>query len=275
MTTAEQDRFDDERNSQHQSLSLIGLFYVIAYKQFVLLTRYPVNTASKLLGLIVIFLMVFFGGQAVAGPALHDSLSAIIVGFFIWTLASSAYADLSHNVTKEAQWGTLERLFMSPHGVARVFGVKTTVNVFMSFLWGSAVLLVAMLISGRWVYVDPFTVIPLGILTICSVVGIGFVFAGLAIVYKRIENVFDLIQFGFIGLIAAPVEAYTELKLLPLSHGSYLLFKSMEEGARLWELPHSDLVLLSVTAVAYLLLGYYVFHRAQRRARADGLLGQY
>lgn len=257
------------------SPSRYALLKVIAYKQVLLLIRYPVNTLSQFLTLFIFFSVVFFGGRAVAGPALTETLDGIIVGFFIFTLSIVSYSGLAWNVTREAQWGTLERLFMSPHGFGQVMGMKAVVNIAMSLVWGSALLLAMMALTGRWLVVDPLTVVPLAVMTLLSVLGIGFVFAGLALLYKRIENLFQLVQFAFIGLIAAPVGTYDWLRLLPVSHGSYLTMQAMEDGVRLWEFPAVELGLLTITAVVYLTAGYYVFHRSQRRARVNGLMGKY
>lgn len=255
--------------------SLLALVYVMVYRQFILLVRYPVNTGAMFVGLILFFVVIFVGGTAVAGSALTDSLGGIIVGFFLWTLASIAYANLSQSVMQEAQWGTLERLFMSPHGVGRVMLVNTAVNLVMGALWSSLLLVAMMAISGRWLHVDPFTVIPLLAATLCSVVGLGFLLGGLALIYKRIESLFNLMQFVFVGLIAAPVGQYEWMKLLPVSHGSYLLRRAMENDVALTSFPATDLLILVVVSVTYLGIGFYGFYRAQRLARRRGLLGQY
>jgi ABC-2 type transport system permease protein len=164
---------------------------------------------------------------------------------------------------------------MSPNGFGLVMVTKMVVNVVLSFLWAFTLLLVMMLLSGKWLTVDPLTVLPLGLLTLASISGIGFLFAGLALLFKRIENVFQLVVWGFIGLIAAPAGTYPALKLLPVSHGSYLLRRAMKDGVRLWEFAPAELGLLVATSTVYFLAGYYCLSRAQLRARRKGLMGQY
>jgi ABC-2 type transport system permease protein len=255
--------------------SFLALVRVVFHKQLLLLVRYPVNTGSQFVTFFAFFLAIFFGGQAVAGASLTDSLDGIIVGFMLWTMSIVAYSGLSWNVTREAQWGTLERLFMSPHGFGRVMSVKTAVNVLLSFFWGAIMLVLMMAVTGRVLTIDPITVVPLLLLTLAPVVGIGFAFAGLALLYKRVENLFQIVQFVFIGLIAAPVGDVPALKLLPMSHGSALTATAMSEGIPLWGIPAWELGLLAVTSTAYLLGGYACFQYAQRRSRRLGLLGQY
>jgi ABC-2 type transport system permease protein len=251
-------------------------FFVAAFrKKLLLLVRYPVNTVSQFGTILLVFLVVFYGGNAVAPAAISDSIEGIIVGYLLWSMSITAYSGLSWGVTREAQWGTLEQLFMSPFGFGPVMVVKTVVNVLESFLWGSATLLVMMVVTGRWLSVDPLTVLPLGALAIAPAVGIGFAFGGLAIRFKRIENAFQLAQFVFIGLIAAPVAQYPLMKWLPLAQGSQLLQTAMTDGVALWNLPSGELAVLVVTALGYLLVGYAAFHYCQRWARREGVMGHY
>jgi ABC-2 type transport system permease protein len=118
-------------------------------------------------------------------------------------------------------------------------------------------------------------VVPLAALALAPAIGIGFVLGGLAIRFKRIENAFNLAQFVFIGLIAAPVDQYPLMKWLPLAQGSQLLQTAMGDGVALWNLPVGELGVLVVTAVGYLLVGYVVFHYCQRWARREGVMGHY
>jgi len=103
----------------------------------------------------------------------------------------------------------------------------------------------------------------------------GFGFAALALLYKRVENIFQVVNFAFVGLISAPVSGVVWARLLPVSQGSYVLGLVMREGRRLWELPPTELGLLVATAIGYFVAGYVVFMWASRRAREQGLMGHY
>lgn len=253
----------------------VTLFRAVLKKRLILLARYPVNTISQLATIYALFAITFFGGSALAGPQLTDSLAGIIVGFFLFTLAIVAYSGLSWNLTREAQWGTLEQLYMSPYGFGTVVIVKVLANAVISFAWGGVILLLMLVTSQKSLHLDPVTIVPLGALTIASAVGIGFVLGGLALLYKRIENAFQLVQFAFIAFLAAPVQDVPWLKALPLAQGSYLLQRSMRDGIALWQLPVDELGILVLTAVGYFVLGYLFFQRMQRIARRRGVMGHY
>jgi len=251
------------------------LFTVVLKKKFILLARYPVNTISQVGTIFLVFFVLFYGGRAIAPTAIDDTLSGLIVGYLLWSISIVAYSGLSWNVTREAQWGTLEQLFMSPFGFGPVMVVQTIVNVLEAFFWGVVTLFVMMVLTGRWLTLDPLSVIPLGVLAVAPAVGVGFVFGGLAIRFKRIESAFQLVQFAFVGLIAAPVDQYPLLKWLPLAQGSHLLQRAMGDGVAIWTIPAGELAILAITAVGYLAVGYACFHYCQRWARREGVMGHY
>jgi ABC-2 type transport system permease protein len=247
----------------------------VAYKSLVLRVRYAFNTVTSLFTIYIFFALLFFGGREIAPQAIDDSLTGIIVGFFLILTATVAYADLSWELIREAQWGTLEQLYMSPIGFGRVVTVKTAVNLLVAFGFGGVLLGAMLVTTGETLVLDPLVVLPIGFLTICTAVGVGYVLGGLALVFKRIENVFQIVQFSFVGLVAAPVDQFPLLKLLPLALGSDLLRDGMGRGTPLWDLPTADLMLLIVTAAVYLVVGYGLFGLLSRKARAEGKLGKY
>jgi ABC-2 type transport system permease protein len=164
---------------------------------------------------------------------------------------------------------------MSPLGFGRVVTIKTAVNLLVAFAFGGLLLGAMLVTTGETLVLDPLVVLPVGFLSVCTAVGVGYVLGGLALVFKRIENVFQIVQFAFVGLVAAPVDSVPALKLLPLALGADLLRDGMGAGVPLWDLPTTDLALLVGTAAGYLLVGYVLFGLLSRKARADGKLGKY
>jgi ABC-2 type transport system permease protein len=207
--------------------------------------------------------------------ALTPTLEGLIVGWFLWTMSIIAYFSLSNNITREASWGTLEQLYMSPYGFGSVMASMVVANLLESLLWGGTILALMLATTSQSLSLPALTILVVSVLTLMSVVGIGFVFAGLALLYKRIENVSQLMQFVLIGLIAAPAAGISPLRVLPLVQGSAMLQLAMREGVRLWAFPTADLAVLVGTAAAYSLAGYGVFMLLARRARREGVLGHY
>nr|WP_159763681.1 ABC transporter permease [Halovenus carboxidivorans] len=247
----------------------------VLYREFLIFVRYPANAIGGIVVAVLFFGMLFYGGRLLAGQALTDSLDGIIVGYFLWTLSVGAYSAVSNDIGSEVQWGTLERHITTPFGFAPVALLKGVAKLVRTFLTSAVVLAVMLLVTGRSLRLDPFTVVPIAALSITSVLGLGFAAGGVTVLYKRIGNWLNLLQFGFVVLISAPVFDVPWTRALPLAHGSALLQRAMIDGVRLWQFGPVDLAILVAVPAAYLFGGYLVFQMATRRARRLGVLGDY
>lgn len=251
------------------------LLYTVLKKDLTILARYPLNFAGALVSTFLIFLLLVEGGRRVGGAGFSETVGGVVVGYTVLMLTTFAYQGLASSVTREAQWGTLERLHLSPLGFGRVMVTTAVSTVTVSFLYVVVILPLAMAATGTWLSVDLLTVVPVAVFGIATVIGIGFVFGGASVVYKRIDSVFRLLQFAFPVLIAAPVGEFPWLRALPIVQANVMLGRAMREGVRLWEFSPTALATLAVTGVVYFLAGYGVFLSFVRRARKKGVLGDY
>ncbi|UIP00447.1 ABC transporter permease [Halobaculum sp. CBA1158] len=271
MTAADATPGDDEP----RPATYLDLARAVLYREFLIFVRYPANAIGGIVISLVFFGLLFFGGRILAGRALDDSLAGIVVGYFLWTLAVGGYSSVSNDIASEVQWGTLERHVATPFGFAPVALLKGVAKVIRTFLTSAVILAVMLLVTGARLRIDPVTVVVVAGLAIVSVLGLGFAAGGITVLYKRIGNWLNLLQFGFVVLVSAPVLDEPWLRALPLAHGSAMLQRAMVDGVRLWAFPLADLALLVGVAVGYLAAGAVVFHYATRRARRLGILGDY
>ncbi len=267
-----------------ESVDVAGLptlLGAVLYKRALLLARYPINTLATIVTVYLFFAVIFFGGKAAAenvgggAGALGGTFDGLVVGWFLWTMSLAAYFSLGQSITSESQWGTLEQLFMSPYGFGTVMGASVVAFLLESLLWGAIILPLMLLTTNRDLAVNVLTVGGISVFALLSVIGLGFVYAGAAILYKRVQNISQLMQFVLIGLISAPLAETQVLRALPLVQGSAMLQRAMQDGDKLWEFPAADIAILVGTGVGYLAVGYFVFDRAQRLARRRGVMGHY
>jgi ABC-2 type transport system permease protein len=258
-----------------RSAGYADLARAVLYREFLIFVRYPANAVGGIVISLFFFAVLFYGGRMLAGQALSDSIEGIVVGYFLWTLSVGAYSSISNDIGSEVQWGTLERHVMTPFGFAPVALLKGAAKVVRTFLISAVILAVMILLTGTTLRLNLLTIVTVATLSILSVLGLGFAAGGVTVLYKRIGNWLNLLQFGFVALIAAPVFEMPWLRVLPLAHGSGLLQRAMVDGVRLWEFSAADLGLLVVVAFGYLGAGYVIFQLATRRARRLGVLGDY
>ncbi len=280
MTAADRDRSPAGAGpvpdrTRERSGGYYHLVKAVVYRDLLIWVRYPVNAALGLFMGVFFFALMFYGGQMIAGDAITDTIEGLIVGYFLWTLSITAYSGITNEIRSEASWGTLERHYVTPFGFGPVMFAKAVARVFRSFLTSSVVLVVMLLMTGTTLELNVLTVGVVSLLAIASAVGLGFAMGGLGVLYKRIGNVLNLLQFGFIGLISAPAFELWWLKFLPLAQGSIMLQPAMKDGVRLWEFSPGALGILVGTAVLYLAIGYAAFTVASDRARRLGVLGDY
>jgi ABC-2 type transport system permease protein len=251
------------------------LFYTIFKKELTIVVRYPVNFATGLVSTFAIFVLIVEGGRQFGGQGFSESIGGVIVGYLVFMMAQLSYSQLASSVRQEADWGTLERLHMSPLGFGRVVLFMAVSNMLITFLWIIILLPLTLLFTGHSLSIDPVTIIVLAVPGLCSVLGIGFVFGGASVLYKRVSRLFQLVQFVLIALIAAPVEQLPWIRALPIVQSNYMLGKAMREGVRLWEFSPRALGILFAVAIGYFLIGFVGFQLLVRRARKLGVLGDY
>ncbi len=242
------------------------------------MTRYSFELLSALLVFYLFFLIIFFGAQALLGssaPAAGGTLSAILVGYIVWTTAILSFFQTSQDVTQEATAGTFEQLALSPFGLRVVLTTRFVAGLGFTFFVMSVLLTLAMATSGRWMHIDVLSLVPLFLLTLAGVYGLGIGLAGLALVFKRVQSFMQIVQFLFIAVVAVPIDTMPAFKYLPLAWGNELIGRVMIDGSSIIRLPAGDLLFLFANTGAWLALGLFVFGRLERVARDRALLGHY
>lgn len=258
-------------------MSTLVLFRAVFKRTFIEMKRYAFNTVSGLVTLFFVFLLLFYGARTLVGggPSGGGTLNSIIVGYWLWILAIFAYGATAQDMTEEAQVGTLEQLAMSPLGLTRVSLTTFLGGIVLQVAILLGMLVLMMAATGRWLNLDLVSILPLLLVTMAGVQGVGMIAGGFAIVYKRIQNSMQILQFVFVAVIAAPLDRFPAAKYVPLSWGRHLLEKVMKGEASLFQLAPGDLALLVAVSLSWLALGIAGFKLLERKARSRGNLAHY
>jgi ABC-2 type transport system permease protein len=253
------------------------LFTAMLKRGFIEMRRYAFDTLSGLITLVLFFLLIFYGARALlgGGTASGGTLEQIVVGYFVWILAIFTFSDSGMELNQEAQVGTLEQQSMSPMGLPRVIVTNFAAAFLFQLVILFGMLVLMMAISGRWLTLNLGTLLPLLLLTVIGIQGIGLMAGGLAVVFKRMQSALQILQFVFVLWIAAPLDRFGWVKYLPLRWGTELIQRSMIEGTSLFSMPAGDVVFLVLNSVAWFVVGLAVFKYFERVARDRALLGHY
>jgi len=255
-------------------LVVIQSCWVKAYK---LMTRYLFNMMSGLITLYIVFALLFYGTKSIGGGVvdLGDTLEGMLAGYLTWMLAMMGSTELAWNVTNEAQTGTFEQQYLSPVGYRWIAAITESFNFVYNV---SMVFLIAMLIAattGQKLHLHLASTLPIMLSVYVQATGIGFALAGLALIYKRVQSFFQVVQFLMIGIFLVPWDRFPWAKFLPLSASQKVLQRIVIDGLKIWQIPASDLILVLSVTVAYVAVGAALFSLAESKARERGVLGQY
>jgi ABC-2 type transport system permease protein len=131
------------------------------------------------------------------------------------------------------------------------------------------------LTTGQAIHLDLLSFVPATLAVYLQALGMGFVLAGLALVYERIQAFFQIVQFALIGILFVPWGTFPWAKYLPLSMSRHTLQDVLMDGLKLWQVGWGEISVLLVVTALYLSVGVTCFSIAETKARSKGLLGQY
>lgn len=251
------------------------LLYGFLSRNFTLVLRYPLNFLGSLITYLLVFLIVFWGGQRIAPQEFGESLAAIIVGYFLLSTTLRTFFSLSGMIHSEARYGTLQQLYISPFRFTTILASAIVASLVISTSIGVINLLIVLQITGESLTLDLFTIAPILVLTLFHAIGLSFFLGGFALIYKRIRSLFPIIQFFFIGFISIALTGRLWARLLPVGQGAWMMRAAMDHGVRYWQFQPADHAMLVGTGLLYLGFGYGAFHVAQQFARQRGLLDDY
>jgi ABC-2 type transport system permease protein len=192
----------------------------------------------------------------------------VVVSTALWSLALQG---IGWEVIREAMRGTLEQLYMSLVGAWRILLARMIGRVLVNLI--IVLMLLSMVTAQQWLNFDLLTLAPVLLLTVVGMLGVGFMVAGLSLIFKQVEAFLQIAQFIFLALVAVPLSAAPWLELAPVVKGADMVRAVMVEEVALREFAALDWASLSLSAVGYFVLGALPYGPAERRAMNRGLLG--
>jgi ABC-2 type transport system permease protein len=257
---------------------MIDLFLVEIKRSWLLLSRYSAEPIGGIVSTTFVFYGLFLSSRYIAGPTmvLGDRLDAIIVGYILWTLMLFIMGDVAGGLQDEARTGTLEQMFLTPYGAARVFVVRAIGSLTIQLTLNLVIVVSIILITGSKLAFPP-TLVPPFITALLGAYGLAFTVGSLTLVFKQVRQILSILQFGLLLFLAAPTETWTGSMqlvgwLLPIAPAAGLLRDVMARG-----LPLSDMrmAIAAVNGIFYLTLGLLLFRWAERLTKRQGKLGGY
>lgn len=248
-------------------------------RSFLLMRRYPTETLAQIILAVVSFYALIAGGQFMAGgPLLGTRITDLVVGYVLWMLVLNNVGDMGFGIAEEAENGTLEQLFLAPPGPFQLFLIRAVVDLLTSLVFVLLVLAGILWLTGLRLHLSAALLVPF-FLALVVALALGLLVASLAIVFKRINQVLSIIQFGFVFLLMIPFDSGS-MVLETIGHFVPLIpmFSLLKIQLHTTGQPAATAQLLFwcvVNTAFWLILGMIAFRQATAVARRKGTIGHY
>lgn len=257
---------------------MVELFFAELRRSWIQFKRYPFEAIGGIFITTSIFYGLFLGARYAAGPSfgLGDRFEAIVIGYVLWTLVLFILSTIAGDLQSEAQTGTLEQIFLSPFRAPVIFAMRALASLTLQITLTLVILLTIMALTGTRLNFSPTILLPLAT-TLMSAYGVAFVVGSLALLFKRVQQLLAIFQFGLLFVLATPLESWEGPlrylgRILPMTAGAGLLRDIM---ARDLGLDPIGLVVALLNGSIYLGLGLGIFRWCERQAKMRGKLSGY
>jgi ABC-2 type transport system permease protein len=255
-------------------------------KEYMMWRRYPSRVLFMLLMPFLSILTLYFQGMALVGGTTSDAFAEyagtsdylvfIIVGSALYIFVSTAIWGIGNAIRREQMMGTLESVWVTPvskytifFGIALFDGIFSIYIAFMQLLFATIVLPVNLLRPEMAI------IVVVTALLLFSLYGLGFLFTGIVLLFKEMEDLTNLINTTLrmvspvsypLAAMPAPIAIVATFVPLTYALGAIRGYIGITDAASLWH----NAGILVVFDIAFLIVGSIVFTYAERRARRRG-----
>lgn len=235
--------------------------------------QYWFETVSGLVFVCAIFLGLFYGIKSfVISEGEEQTLDGLLFGFLLWTFASSAYGSITKSIIEDTQRGYIEQLFLCPQGIVQLLLSRAFAEMVVGFVILIAVAHLVMFITGNWLSINFLYLYALLLLSSPSLIGLGLIMSGLALVFKKVETISAMLTLGLMGLVALDAFPLNPMTFLPFVPGASLTRDVILHQATM---DYQHLTILLANSLIYLSVGWWVFSLCVNAAKKRNLIGRY
>jgi ABC-2 type transport system permease protein len=271
--------------------AVISTFLAMVKKEFIIMTRYPVEFVASFAQIFLIIMVLTLGRLMFSPNGVQSggdpiTTGVVAYGFVIFIYTFNTLWSIGFNVRREQKQGTLEQLYLSPVSKFAALASRITILLFWTGVLSLVSVTVMALMLGQLPLENGWLGLYILLLSLSGTFGTGFAFAALTLRIKEsAQTMINLLQFAFM-ILCAPFFPFATLpesvifvsRLIPLSY-CVDAFRSTLMGY-----PNGfpelasievELIIVTIFGLAMPLVGYWLYRRAEDSARVRGSLSEY
>ena len=282
----------------------MGFFLVMKaelVRTFIIMRRYWFRTITGMIIGYAVLLMFVLGVMANRGAVerqIEDmtrgqDATNWALGFIIGMFAFGIVGMFTQGLQELSQSGQLEQLCMSPHGLVTNFMARSVVSSISSILTSALMIwLIAKSVKGT-LHADFVPTATLLGLTYFNLIGFGFMFGGLVLVFKQTGQIAMVVRLAIFGVPVLATERVEQLPILlriaahavPVTDAAiclkYVLIQGQtvvnDAGEQVFRsvFAHPSFYYLLVNCIFWTIVGIACFRLMENWSRSKGTLGAY
>ena len=242
------------------------------------LKQYGLNTLFYNIGMLVIFIGMFLSVEQ------SNSGMDMLFGLVMWQISSGAIGYLGYVIQDEAMLGTLEQIFMTRTSIFKVFISKIVVNFTFTSIKAYVLFLICFFVFGlqnepnNMGFKSVLCIILIILFVEISFYMVGLMFGGMALFFKRVSNVVQLLTYIllFFTNITVPIsETPKKIQILSSLVPIRWAMDVIRDVVNGTEIMTKDVVCLILNIVGYCVLGIVTFIFCINAAKKTGRLAGY
>ncbi|HMB22000.1 MAG TPA: ABC transporter permease [Anaerolineales bacterium] len=277
--------------SQPSLKTQLRALFVIAYKDWKVFWRYPLNAVSMIFQPIIWMTPIYFMGKAFStnGQALGfaaysgtgDYMSFVLLGTVLSNFILTVFWGMGYALKQDMDAGVLESNWLTPVSRLLILVGRTLTSLLTTAITSTIMLAASSILFGFRPTGNTFAAILTALPMLIGLYGFGFAFAGIVLLMREANTLVDVSSFlvqGFSGT-SFPVQSLPPWLIpvamaLPLTYGLDAVRGWLLHTKTLLPL-NVEIILLIVSMFVMLWVGSWVFYLVERRVRTLGTLGQH
>jgi ABC-type polysaccharide/polyol phosphate export permease len=205
---------------------------------WILFRRYFVNSLFGIITLMIVFYGLLFGSRFVANADTlsQNNIETSLVNFFLWLLVLTSFSSISTLLIEEFYTGTLETLMLAFPNLTILLLFRSLTNLIFALSINLFVLIIMLLFTSIKIHLSFSLIVP-AIGLILTGYGFGYVVAAVALKFRQISSITNLLQFCLLFVISIPATLFSEflpfimsaslVRNITFSHYSPRLFEAL------------------------------------------------
>lgn len=247
---------------------------------------------NYLFGNITLFILAagLFWAFAGQNQSQSGSIVVFLFGLFFWYFSSDALGMTSQMIFEELMLGTFEQLLMTTSPIKKIIWSRLFVQFLLRTLFAVVFFTVLISVFGMWTALGAlgsqlFILLIVFLIGVLGLYGMGFVVAGLALVFKQAGSIVGILSYFvlfFTGTIVKLELLPTIIKpiayLFPVTFANKLireLVSPLGNISMLNVFQYKSFWMLIANTILWLFVGQLIFNKAMQLAKKKGNLSSY